>query len=107
MNNETLTNSIPPVAMAAANDTPQQQWKGLTMDELRMRRAKQLVIREVNRASLNYKLSSMRNNVSQNGVRGVLFNNSTITGLKKADYASLGYKAVALLVKIFVRRRRR
>ena len=75
-------------------------------DELKMRRAKQLVLREVNRASLNYQFANMRDNVSQNGVRGLLFSDNAITGLKKADYAFLGYKALTLLIKLYTRRRR-
>ena len=106
MSNISRQNASGPVMLPASNAT-QQEWKGLTMDELKMRRAKRLVMREVSRANLVNKLNNTRDNVSQNGVRALLFNNNTIAGLKKADYALLGYKAVVLLIKIFTRRRRR
>ncbi len=107
MSNDNNQTANPPASLPSSTTTPQQQWKGLTMDELKMRRAKQLVLREVNRASLNYQLSNARENVSQNGIRGLLFSDKTITGLKKADYAFLGYKVIALLVKLYARHRRR
>lgn len=83
------------------------EWKGLTLDELKMRRAKALVLREVSRMSLSQQLSSTKENVSQNGVRALLFSDNTIAGLKKTDYAYLGYKAVRLLVRLYLRRKRR
>lgn len=83
------------------------EWKGLTIDELKMRRAKALVLREVSRMSLMQQFSNTKENVSQNGVRGLLFSNKTISGLKKTDYAYLGYKAVRLLVRLYLRRKRR
>lgn len=106
MSNEMPQNSNPPATLPASTSNAQQQWKGLTMDELKMRRAKQLVLREVNRASLSYQLNNARENVSQNGIRGLLFNDKERTGLKKADYAFLGYKAIALLIKLYTRRHR-
>lgn len=106
MSNEMAQSTNPPATMPTNTNSSQQQWKGLTMDELKMRRAKQLVLREVNRASLSYQLNNARDNVSQNGIRGLLFSDKAITGLKKADYAFLGYKALALLIKLYTRRRR-
>lgn len=90
----------------AYQDANVSDWKGLTIDELKMRRAKQLVLREVSRANLGNTLSNTRQQVSQNGVRGLLFSNNTIAGLKKADYALLGYKLVTLLVKRYLRRKK-
>ena len=102
--------ATPPAATAqvtvATTTQPQQEWKGLTIDELKMRRAKALVMREVNRASISYQFANMRNDVSQNGVRGLLFSNKTVAGLKKADYAVLGVRALKLLFKFYTRRRR-
>lgn len=92
--------------LPSAYDEPNKEWKGLTMDELRMRRAKSLVFRDVYRASLMDKISNTREKVSQNGMRGLLFSNKTITGLKKADYAFLGYKVLNLLIKLYLRRKR-
>ena len=107
MSNEMPQTSNPPATLPASTGNEQQQWKGLTIDELKMRRAKQLVLREVNRASLSYQLNNVRDNVSQNGIRGLLFSDNAITGLKKADYAFLGYKAIALLIKLYMRKHRR
>lgn len=107
MSNEMPQTSNPPATLPASTSNEQQQWKGLTIDELKMRRAKQLVLREVNRASLSYQLNNVRDNVSQNGIRGLLFSDNAITGLKKADYAFLGYKAIALLIKLYMRKHRR
>lgn len=95
-----------PIIPAATPSTQQQEWKGLTLDELKMRRAKSLILREVNRANIAHQFSNARDNVSQNGIRGILFNNSTRVGLKKADYAFLGFKAIGLLLKLYNRRRR-
>lgn len=86
--------------------TATKEWKGLTMDELKMRRAKSLVMREVNRAGLMHKYSSTRDNVSQNGVRALLFSGNTVAGLKKADYLLLGAKAIGLLLKLYSRRKK-
>ena len=99
MSNEMAQSTNQQATMPANTSSSQQQWKGLTMDELKM-------LREVNRASLSYQLNNARDNVSQNGIRGLLFSDKAITGLKKADYAFLGYKALALLIKLYTRRRR-
>ena len=88
-------------------NTQPAQWNGLTMDALRMRRAKMLVRREVKRATLIHQLETKRDEVSRNGVRSLLFTPSTVAGLKKADYAFLGYKAIMLLVRLYTRRKRR
>lgn len=82
------------------------QWKGLTLDELKMRRAKMLVRREVKRATLMHQLETKRDEVSRNGVRSLLFSPNTVAGLKKADYAFLGYKVFMLLVRLYTRRKR-
>lgn len=90
--------------ITAATPSTQQQWNGLTMDELKMRRAKSLVMREVSRAGIMHQLNTTRDNVSQNGVRALLFSDNTIAGLKKADYLLLGAKAATLLLRLFLRR---
>jgi len=103
--NTQVTNNVPTALPKNSSNT--QEWKGLTLDELKMRRAKSLVRREISRMSLAHQFDSTKNNLSQNGIRGLLFSNNTISGLKKADYAFLGYKAVALLVRLYLRRKRR
>ena len=87
--------------------TTSASWKGMTLDELKMRRAKSLIKREVGRMDLMREVQQARSNVQENGVRGMLFSNSQIAGLKKADYAFLSYKLVKMLVKLYARRRRR
>lgn len=102
--------SQPPVspspAVNAAQSTQPKEWKGLTIDELKMRRAKSLVIKEINRTSLAYQFNNARDNVSQKGIRGLLFSDNTIAGLKKADYLFLTIKAVGLLLKYYSRRKK-
>ena len=99
-------NTLPPTTVPTTTSTQQKEWKGLTMDELKMRRAKSLVLREVNRANLSYQFNNARDNVSQNGIRGLLFSNNTITGLKKADYLFLGAKAIGILLRLYSRRKK-
>ena len=99
-------NTLPTTAVPTTTSTQQKEWKGLTMDELKMRRAKSSVLREVNRANLSYQFNNARDNVSQNGIRGLLFSNNTITGLKKADYLFLGAKAIGILLRLYSRRKK-
>ena len=105
-----ITNSSLPSgnssAMPAVQNSQAKEWKGLTIDELKMRRAKALVFREVNRANLSYQFNNARDNFSQNGVRSLLFSNNTIVGLKKADYMFIGVKAISLLIKLYLRRKK-
>ena len=105
MSNNSTFSTSPQTALPPAKAN-QSEWKGLTMDELKMRRAKSLVLREVNRANMAYQLNNARDNVSQNGIRGLLFSNNTITGLKKADYLFIGAKAIGLVLKLYARRKR-
>lgn len=98
------SSSAPAVQVVAA---PVEDWKGLTLDELQRRRAKWLVKREVSRMSMAQQYQSTRENVSQNGVRGLLFNSGEVAMLKKTDYFYLGYKAVSALVKLYLKRKRR
>ena len=67
-------------------------WKGLTLEQLRMRRAKALLRREVGKVKLNAALDGMKTRVSDNGIRGLMFNDKTLGHLKTADYVFLGWK---------------
>jgi hypothetical protein len=96
--------SLPAVPSIAA---PQQEWKGLTLEELQKRRAKWLIKREVSRMSMAHQYQSTRENVSQNGVRGLLFSTGEVAMLKKTDYFYLGYKALNALIKLYIKRKRR
>ncbi|MBR5638604.1 MAG: hypothetical protein IKW83_02460 [Muribaculaceae bacterium] len=97
--------SSAPVVQAVA--APSGDWKGLTLEELQKRRAKWLVKREVSRMSMAHQYQSTRENVSQNGVRGLLFNSGEVAMLKKTDYFYLGFKAINALVKLYLKRKRR
>lgn len=82
-------------------------WKGLTLEELQRRRAKWLIKREVSRMSMAHQYESTREDVSQNGVRALLFNSGEVSMLKKTDYFYLGFKALNALVKLYIKRKRR
>ena len=71
---------------------PDTQWRGLTLDELRKRRAKALMRREVGKVKIN-----------DNGIRGLMFSNKAISNLKAADYVFLGWK----IARLFIKARRR
>lgn len=87
--------------------SPSIEWKGLTLEELQRRRAKWLIKREVSRMSMAHQYQSTRENVSQNGMRGLLFNSGEVAMLKKTDYFYLGFKAINALVKLYLKRKRR
>ena len=74
-------------------------WKGLTLDQLRMRRAKALLRREVGKVKMNAALDGMRTRVSDNGIRGLMFNDKTLGHLKAADYAFIGWRLARLFIK--------
>ena len=96
--------SAPVVQVVAA---PPGDWKGLTLEELQKRRAKWLIKREVSRMSMAHQYESTREDVSQNGVRALLFNSGEVSMLKKTDYFYLGFKALNALVKLYIKRKRR
>ncbi len=83
------------------------EWNGLTLEELQRRRAKSLIKREVSRMSLAHQYQSTRENVSQNGMRGLLFNSGEVKMLKKTDYFYLGFKAINALIKLYIKHKRR
>lgn len=102
MSNETINNNMPMAVPDAPND-----WRGMTLEELRRARAKALVRREVGRASVQYNLDSVRTNVASNGVRALMFSPGTVSHLKTADYLLLGFKLTRWLMGMRNNRRRR
>ncbi|MBO5540416.1 MAG: hypothetical protein J5980_05665 [Muribaculaceae bacterium] len=82
---------------------PDTQWRGLTLDELRKRRAKALLRREVGKVKINAALGNVRTRVNDNGIRGLMFSNKAISNLKAADYVFLGWK----IARLFIKARRR
>ena len=109
MSNETL-NTMPgndqqqlPVV---TNDAP-DNWRGMTLDELRRARGKALVRRAVGRATMQYNIEGLKSNVASNGVRALMFSPGTVSHLKTADYVLLGFKLTRWLMNLRGNRRRR
>lgn len=77
------------------------QWKGYTLEVLRMKRAKALVMAEVSKSQLlsAYKMAKIQ--TSNHGVRALLFNNNVLKGLKTTDYLILGAKTTMLGYKLW------
>lgn len=108
MTNDNINNTTPsgtslPVTTPDAPDS----WRGMTLDELRLARGKALVRREVGRASMQYSLDGVKNNVEANGVRALMFSPGTVSHLKTADYVLLGFKLTRWLMGLRSNRRRR
>lgn len=82
------------------------QWNGYTIDELKRRRAKALIKREVARAQLAGTMANARQFTSQHGVRALLFNGKEVAGLNKADYALLSFKVIRLVARWWARRKK-
>ena len=83
------------------------EWKGMTLDQLRRARAKALVRREVGRATMQYSLDNVKDNVSNNGIRALMFSPGTVSHLKTVDYVLLGFKLTRWLMGLRNNRRRR
>lgn len=75
------------------------QWQGLTLEQLRMLRAKALLRREVGKVKMSAALDGMKTRVNDNGIRGLMFNDKTLGHLKAADYVFLGWKIAQLFIK--------
>lgn len=82
-----------------------ESWQGLTLEQLRMRRAIALVHRELGRAEFANNISQAKGQVASNGIRGLLFKKDTITKLKTADYLLLGWRFASALIKYRNRRK--
>ena len=94
MSNETYfnTSAAPqqPQLPVVTPDAP-DNWRGMTLEELRRARGKALVRREVGRASMQYNIDDVKTNVAANGVRALMFAPGTVSHLKTADYVLLGF----------------
>lgn len=95
-----------PQLPVATQDAP-QDWRGMTLDELRMARGKALVRREVGRATMQYSLDDMKSNVESNGLRALMFSPGTVSSLKTADYVLLGFRLARWIMSLNNNRRRR
>ena len=103
MNDNATTNTAPTGTVRQQADA--EAWRGMTLDELQRKRMIALVKREVGRERINHVVGGMRDNVAQNGVRGLLFDNNTISGLKTADYVLLGWRATRMIMKLWNKRK--
>ncbi|MBQ9555831.1 MAG: hypothetical protein IJV05_06375 [Muribaculaceae bacterium] len=92
-----------PVATPDAPET----WRGMTLDELRRARGKALVRREVGRATIQYNIDGVKDNIANNGVRALMFSPGTVSHLKTADYVLLGFKLTRWIMSMRSNRRRR
>ncbi len=99
-NTNTNTNS-------AAITDQSGEWQGMTLEQLRRARAKALVRREVGRASMQYSLDNVKDNVSNNGIRALMFSSDTVSHLKTADYVLLGFRLARWILSFRGTRRRR
>lgn len=98
-------NSTPIEQSANAVNKANESWEGLTLEQLRMRRAIALVHREIGRAQFANNINQAKGQVATNGVRGLLFSKETITKLKTADYLLLGWKLARSIIKYRNRKR--
>lgn len=77
------------------------QWKGYTLEELHMKRAKALIMTEVSKSQLLSAYEMAKSKTNSHGVRALLFNNNVLKGLKTADYLMLGAKTTMLGYKLW------
>lgn len=96
------TQSLPVATPDGADD-----WKGMTLEDLKRARGKALVRREVGRAAMQYNIDGLKTNVANNGVRALMFSPDTVSHLKTADYVLLGFRLTRWLMGMRNNRRRR
>lgn len=83
-----------------------KKWEGLTLEQLRMKRAMALVQREMGRAQFVQKFADKKEEISHTGIRGLLFSKNTVAKLKTADYLLLGWKLASSIIKFNMRKRK-
>ena len=83
------------------------EWQGMTLEQLRRARAKALIRREVGRATMQYSFDNVKDNVSSNGIRALMFSPDTVSHLKTADYVLLGFRLTRWLMGLRNNNRRR
>ena len=96
------TQPLPVAVPDGAND-----WKGMTLEDLKRARGKALVRREVGRAAMQYNIDGLKTNVANNGVRALMFSPDTVSHIKTADYVLLGFRLTRWLMGLRSNRRRR
>ena len=75
--------------------------RGMTLEELRMKRAKALIMTEVNKAQLVADFQLAKSKTRSHGIRALIFNNNEVSGLKLTDYLLIGVKTAMLGAKLW------
>lgn len=104
---ETTSNTNKPQSLPVAVPDGADDWKGMTLEDLKRARGKALVRREVGRAAMQYNIDGLKTNVANNGVRALMFSPGTVSHLKTADYVLLGFRLTRWLMGLRNNRRRR
>ena len=81
--------------------TTSNTWRGMTLEELRMKRAKALIMTEVNKAPLVADFQLAKSKTRSHGIRALIFNNNELSGLKLTDYLLIGVKTAMLGAKLW------
>lgn len=68
-------------------------WNGYTLEELKLKRAKALVLSEVSKAQLLASYQVAKGKTNSHGLRAWLFGGDVLRGLKVTDYLMLSAKA--------------
>lgn len=76
-------------------------WKGYTLEELKMKRAKALVLSEVSKAQLLAAYEVAKDKTNSHGLRAWLFGGEVLKGLKFTDYLMFSAKAAMLGFKLW------
>ena len=106
MSNETMNSASDEKMSVVTPDAP-DDWRGMTLEDLRRARGKALVRREVGRATMQYSLDNVKDNVASNGVRALMFSPGTVSSRTTADDVLLGFKLTRGLMGMRNNRRRR
>jgi len=91
----------------ASTSSSADNWRGLTLDEIKRRRAAAYVRLEIGKVQMAHNVDGLKTRVSDNGMRGLLFNNNTIAHLKTADYLLLAFRLSRSLFNAWAKRRSR
>lgn len=76
------------------------EWNGYSLEELKKRRIIAYVHRELGREKLLSNVVLMKEGITNNGIKGLIFNNKELTTLKTADYFLMGWKAIKMFIKL-------
>lgn len=94
-------------AMPVVEPDAPREWRGMSLAELHRARAKALVRREVERATMQFNIDGVKSNIENNGLRALMFSPGTVHQLNTADYVLLGFKLTRWLASLRGNRRRR